>query len=94
MLSVFLLSAAHPAIERSLSGIVNSRESKLTLSFCVSLKRKTACGPCPLDDVDRAGVGPRDEAALLEDDAEQLVDVANRRHGARDVDELARARNW
>ena len=42
-----------------------------------------------LDDVDAAGVGAGDEAALLEDEAEQLVDVALGRDRARDVDELA-----
>ena len=46
-------------------------------------------GLVALDDVDAPGVGAGDEAALLEDEAEQLVDVALGRDGARDLDELA-----
>jgi len=71
---------------------VNSRESKVTLSFCVSLKRRTGfprLGGVRLDDVDAPGVRPGDEAALLQDDSKQHVDVAHRGHGAGDVNQLA-----
>ena len=59
-------------------GIVNSRESNFTESFCESLKRsmRGRPGSFALDDVDAPGVGAGDEAALLENEAEQLVDVA------------------
>ncbi len=42
-----------------------------------------------LEDVDAARVGAGDEAALLQDDAEELVDVAHGRHRPRDVEQLA-----
>ena len=46
-------------------------------------------GVVALDDVDAPRVGARDEAALLEDEPEQLVDVALGRDGARDLNQLA-----
>ena len=61
----------------------------LVLGQLEAQRRRPAGARRALDDVDAAGVGPGDEAALLEDDAEQLVDVAHRRHRARDVEQLA-----
>ena len=46
-------------------------------------------GVVALDHVDAAGVGPGDEAALLEDEAEELVDLALGGDGLGDLDELA-----
>ncbi len=73
-------------------GIVNSLESNDTESFWLSLKRSSRrvdLRLAALDDVDAAGVRGGDEATLLEDEAEQLVDLAFRRDGARDLDQLA-----
>ncbi len=47
MLIVRFSTAALPAIERLVIGTTNSRESKCTESFCVSLKRSTRDGSLP-----------------------------------------------
>ena len=52
------------------------------------LESQEAISIVALDHIDATRVRTGHEAALLQDDAEQLVDVAFRRHGARDVYEF------
>src|SRR5271156_3204113 len=46
-------------------------------------------GIVALDDIEAPGVGARNEAALLEDEIEELVELALGRNGFGDLDELA-----
>ena len=96
MLMGLAVSTALPTIDFPSTPSVNSLKSILSESFCDSMKCSRLSGGARaerrrgilLEHVHAAGVGARDLAGLLEDEREQLADVALRRQRPRRRDEL------